>query len=221
MLLSPYLRFFNLEDRNHESLTLTWLHTEAGDLLQQPNNGAKVQFSNADNMIVLGLAQNSRQLQIKTLVSGLAMPRSKKIGATWAKTRRNPSNLATLKSTRSGNVLLALRSDHKYTQSHVSESQSNSTRLYRRSARPYPTTHVTRRKTKRLGRTLYVPESRDPKPQMEMRPPGVRSFSKSDSSLSSLSSGRRRSALRQDMVIGDVRRRIRRRSARLERRRRR
>lgn len=61
------------------------------------------------------LAQNSSNLQIKTFVSGLAMPRSKKIGAACANTRRNPSNLATLKSTRSGNVLLALRSGHKFT----------------------------------------------------------------------------------------------------------
>lgn len=38
------------------------------------------------------------------------MPRSKKIGATWAKTRRNPRSAATRKPSNSGNVLLALRS---------------------------------------------------------------------------------------------------------------
>lgn len=38
------------------------------------------------------------------------MPRSKKTGVTWAKTRRNPFNLATLKLIRSGKVLLALLS---------------------------------------------------------------------------------------------------------------
>jgi hypothetical protein len=38
------------------------------------------------------------------------MPRSKKIGAAWAKTRRNPRSAATRKPSRSGNVHLALRS---------------------------------------------------------------------------------------------------------------
>uniref|UniRef100_A0A0E0DQG7 Uncharacterized protein n=1 Tax=Oryza meridionalis TaxID=40149 RepID=A0A0E0DQG7_9ORYZ len=40
----------------------------------------------------------------------MAMPRSKKIGAEWAKTRRNPRSAATRNPSSSGNVLLALRS---------------------------------------------------------------------------------------------------------------
>jgi hypothetical protein len=38
------------------------------------------------------------------------MPRSKKMRATWAKTRRNPRNAATRKPSSSRNALLALRS---------------------------------------------------------------------------------------------------------------
>ena len=45
-----------------------------------------------------------------TLVASMAMPRSKKKGAAWAKTRRNPRSAATRKPSSSGNVLLALRS---------------------------------------------------------------------------------------------------------------
>uniref|UniRef100_A0A0A9DDQ4 Uncharacterized protein n=1 Tax=Arundo donax TaxID=35708 RepID=A0A0A9DDQ4_ARUDO len=43
----------------------------------------------------------------------MAMPRSKKMGAAWAKTRRNPRSAATRKPSRSGNVLLALRSESR------------------------------------------------------------------------------------------------------------
>lgn len=47
-------------------------------------------------------------VQTLTRVSRLAMPRSKKIGATCAKTRRNPRRTPILKFQRLGNVLLAL-----------------------------------------------------------------------------------------------------------------
>uniref|UniRef100_A0A0E0L1H5 Uncharacterized protein n=1 Tax=Oryza punctata TaxID=4537 RepID=A0A0E0L1H5_ORYPU len=40
----------------------------------------------------------------------MAIPRSKKIGAEWAKTRRNPRSAATRNPSSSRNVLLALRS---------------------------------------------------------------------------------------------------------------
>lgn len=49
---------------------------------------------------------------------------------------------------------------------------------------------------------LYVPERSEPKPQIEKRPSGATIFSKSNSSLSSLSSVDRPS---EDMVIGDRR----------------
>lgn len=51
-----------------------------------------------------------------TLVSSLAIPRSKKIGAAWQKTRRKSFNLATLKFCSSGKVLFALLSTQQYTQ---------------------------------------------------------------------------------------------------------
>lgn len=44
------------------------------------------------------------------MVSGLAMPRSKKTGATCAKTRRNRFNRAVRKLAKSGKVLRALLS---------------------------------------------------------------------------------------------------------------
>jgi hypothetical protein len=44
------------------------------------------------------------------LVASMAIPRSKKMGAAWAKTRRNPRSAATRNPSSSGKVLLALRS---------------------------------------------------------------------------------------------------------------
>ena len=63
---------------------------------------------NATNKLELGLNTIEK---LKTLVSGLAMPRSKKIGATWAKTLLKPFSFPTLKLFKLGNVLLALCSD--------------------------------------------------------------------------------------------------------------
>lgn len=111
----------------------------------------------------------------KTLVSGLAMPRSKNTGATFAKTRLKPCNLATLKLTSSGKVLRALLSastdreiKHTYdcSQHKIDDHDDETIEMI----------------------SIDVPDRREPKPQMEMYSSLKQTASKSDSSRSSFGS---------------------------------
>ena len=124
------------------------------------------------------------------------MPRSKKMGATWAKTRRKPFNLATLKLIRSGKVLLAL----------LSGFTSAITQLH-----PFIHTYQTNNQQWWRWRSkCTLPERSEPKPQIEIRPSDAMIVSKSDSSLSSLSSDwftcEVDRASEEDIVTGDRRR---------------
>ena len=88
------------------------------------------------------------------MVASTAMPRSKKMGAAWANTRRNPLSAATRKPSRSGNVLLALRSATNQSQAYQAQGSRNPTTrgCGRRSAHQRGGSRSRRRRFGRRGR---------------------------------------------------------------------